>query len=104
MGSHSGLRGGPLRAYWGGWGVNRGGKKGYPAGVSAVLAQHSALLEVDEEGVTGAACTAIGVAEAAREPEEEIEFALDRPFLFLVTGKDGSLLFSGAVRNLPNAG
>ena len=59
------------------------------------------MVEIDQEGVTGAAYNAAMVEEAAEEePEEPIEFVLDRPFLFIVTGADGSILFSGAVRNL----
>ncbi len=64
-------------------------------------AEHAAMVEIDQEGVTGAAYNAAMVEEAAEEePEEPIEFVLDRPFLFIVTGADGSILFSGAVRNL----
>ncbi len=64
-------------------------------------ADHAAMLEIDENGVTGAAYTELGVSEAAAEiPDDEIDFVLDRPFLFLVTGQDGSLLFSGVVRNI----
>ena len=43
----------------------------------------------------------LGVSETAAEiPDDEIDFVLDRPFLFLVTGQDGSILFSGVVRNI----
>ena len=64
-------------------------------------ADHAAMLEIDENGVTGAAYTELGVSETAAEiPDDEIDFVLDRPFLFLVTGQDGSLLFSGVVRNI----
>ena len=64
-------------------------------------ADHAAMLEIDENGVTGAAYTELGVSETAAEiPDDEIDFVLDRPFLFLVTGQDGSILFSGVVRNI----
>ncbi len=63
-------------------------------------AEHAAMVEIDEQGVTGAAYTALAMAEGAFEPDEEIDFVLDRPFLFLVTGRDGSVLFSGIVRNI----
>ena len=59
-------------------------------------ADHAATLEIDENGVTGAAYTELGISETA----DEIDFVLDRPFLFLVTGQDGSILFSGVVRNI----
>lgn len=62
-------------------------------------AEHAAMIEIDEHGVTGAAYTQIeevgdGIS------EEEIDFVADRPFLFLVTGKDGAVLFSGIVRDI----
>ena len=62
--------------------------------------EHAATVEIDEQGVTGAAFTALAMAEGAAEPDEEIDFVLDRPFLFLITGRDGSILFSGIVRNI----
>lgn len=61
-------------------------------------AEHTARVTVDEEGVTAAAYTVMGVS-AASMPAEEIivEFRLDRPFLFILTGEDGSPLFTGIV-------
>ena len=64
-------------------------------------AEHTAMLEIDEYGVTGAAYTDLRVATAGAMPQERLDFVLDRPFLFFVTSRDGSILFSGAVRNLP---
>ena len=64
-------------------------------------AEHTAMLEIDEHGVTGAAYTDLRVASAGAMPEETLDFVLDRPFLFFVTSRDGAVLFSGAVRNLP---
>jgi serine protease inhibitor len=63
-------------------------------------ADHAAMIEIDEEGVTGAAYTDIAVAEGAADPDDEIDLVFDRPFMFIVTGKDGSILFSGIVRNI----
>lgn len=63
-------------------------------------AEHAATLELDENGVTGAAYTELAIAEGAALTEDEIDFILDRPFLLLVTGSDGSVLFSGIVRNI----
>ncbi len=63
-------------------------------------AEHAALVEIDENGVTGAAYTEMALAEGAALPSDEIDFILDRPFLFAVTGRDGSLLFTGIVRNI----
>ena len=63
-------------------------------------AEHAALVEIDEQGVTGAAYTSLVMAEGAAIPEDEIDFVLDRPFMFIVTGRDGSILFAGIVRNI----
>ena len=58
------------------------------------------MIEIDEYGVTGAAYTELALAEGAAEPDEVIDLVLDRPFLFVVTGLDGSVLFAGVVRNI----
>ena len=63
-------------------------------------AQHAAMVEIDEHGVTGAAYTELAVTMGAAKPDDEIDFVLDRPFMFIVTGRDGSILFSGIVRNI----
>ena len=62
-------------------------------------AEHAARVIIDEKGCEAAAFTAIMVAEGAEwNPEEppEMDFVLDRPFLFAVTGRD-SVLFLGAI-------
>ena len=66
-------------------------------------AQHAARVTVDEEGCEAAAYTVIMVpAGAAPPPDEEVDFTLDRPFLFAVTGDwSGLPLFTGVV-NQPN--
>lgn len=59
---------------------------------------HAARVTVDEEGCEAAAYTAIMVdQEGLVVPDEEIDFTLDRPFLFAITGADGQLLFTGVV-------
>ena len=68
-----------------------------PIFVSA--AEHAALVEIDEHGVTGAAYTDMMLAGGAM-PQDEIDFVVDRPFLFLITGRDNSVLFAGIIRNL----
>lgn len=63
-------------------------------------AEHAAMIEIDEHGVTGAAYTELALSEEEADPDDEIDFVLDRPFMFIVTGQDGSILFSGIVRNI----
>ena len=61
--------------------------------------QHAARFMAEEEGVTGAAYTVMVFDTAVYEPEEhkDLYFTADRPFVFFVTGSDGSLLFAGTV-------
>lgn len=63
-------------------------------------ANHSAMVEINEEGVSGAAFTDVATGTGGFFPDEELDFVLDRPFLFLVTGMDGTILFSGIIRNI----
>ncbi|MCC8063790.1 MAG: hypothetical protein LIO70_01735 [Clostridiales bacterium] len=68
--------------------------------VAAVLstATHAARVIVDEEGVEAAAYTVFAADGAALEaPLEEIDFVLDRPFLFVITGDSDTILFAGVV-------
>lgn len=58
---------------------------------------HAARVSIDEEGCEAAAFTIIVRAGAAMPPEEEVDFVLDRPFLFCVTGESGLPLFVGIV-------
>ncbi len=64
-------------------------------------AQHDVRAAIDEEGITAAAYTAM-MMETAAMPTEEVDFVLDRPFLFAVTSEDDLPLFMGRVEQ-PNA-
>ena len=69
---------------------------GIPVWVSE--ANHAARVLIDEEGCTAAAFTVImAEAGAAAPPEDEVDFTLDRPFLFCITGDSGLPLFVGVV-------
>ncbi|HIU32561.1 MAG TPA: hypothetical protein IAB66_10415 [Candidatus Caccousia avistercoris] len=65
--------------------------------VSLTQAEHAARVTVDEEGCSAAAYTVMAAAGAAIPPEEEIDFVLNRPFLFAITGRDGLPMFVGVV-------
>ena len=69
--------------------------------VALSRAEHAARAAIDEEGVTAAAYTAMMAAGEAMPPDEEIDFTLDRPFVFAITSQDGLPLFLGVV-NTPN--
>jgi len=67
------------------------------AGVALSKVQHAARLTMDEEGVTATAFTAMGYGAGA--PEHEMDFTLDRPFLFKLTAENGLPLFAGVVNH-----
>lgn len=62
--------------------------------------KHAARVGIDEKGVTAAAFTVILRCGAAMPPNEEIDFILDRPFLFVIESADGMPLFAGAVNEI----
>lgn len=65
-------------------------------------AQHAARVKVDEAGCEAAAFTVVTMnPTSAAPPNDEVDFTLDRPFLFAVTGDSGLPLFTGVV-NQPN--
>ena len=65
-------------------------------------ARQSTRVTIDEEGCTAAAFTEMLLCGSACPPEniQEIDFMLDRPFLFVITGLDGQPLFVGTVFNV----
>lgn len=67
-------------------------------GISVSKVQHDARVVIDEEGCTAAAYTAMMMLGGTPQGDE-IDFVLDRPFLFVLTGIDGLPLFVGVVNN-----
>jgi serine protease inhibitor len=63
------------------------------------VATHSVRVAVDEKGCTATAFTAMMAAGAARPPEEEIDFVLNRPFIFILQGVSGDPVFAGVINN-----
>lgn len=62
-------------------------------------ADHSARVAVDEDGVKAAAYTVMAVDSGCALPEEEIDFTLDRPFIFTIKSPNGQPLFAGVINN-----
>ncbi len=60
---------------------------------------HGARVTVDEKGCKAAAFTMM-LCGATAAPLDEIDFTLDRPFVFIINGYDGLPLFIGTVNNL----
>ena len=61
---------------------------------------HAARVKIDEHGLEAAAFTMMKAEGNAYLPEEPVEVVVDRPFGFVVTGADGSMLFTGVVNVL----
>jgi len=59
-------------------------------------ADHAARVVIDEEGCTAASFAVMALGMGG-PPEEEVNFVLDRPFLFFITGDSGLPLFVGIV-------
>ena len=66
-------------------------------------ANHAARVVIDEEGCTAVAFTVMAASGAAAPPDDEVDFVLDRPFIFCITGDSGLPLFVGTV-NYPSGG
>lgn len=61
-------------------------------------ADHAARVSIDEDGAQGTAFTVVMMATgAAAPPDEDVDFTLDRPFVFVIRGLDGLPLFVGIV-------
>lgn len=69
-------------------------------GVFVSKASHNARVAIDEEGVAAVAFTELSMAGAAAPPEEEVDFVLDRPFIFVITTPNNLPLFVGVVNSL----
>ena len=62
-------------------------------------AEHAAMVKIDEEGVIGAAYTVL-MMEAAGIIQDQVDFIIDRPFVYAVAAPDGSILFTGVMQNI----
>ncbi len=58
---------------------------------------HAARVKIDEEGCEAAAFTVMIMEATCAPPTDEVDFVLDRPFVFAVTGVNGDVLFIGVV-------
>lgn len=67
---------------------------------SAGRIEHSVRVSINEEGCEAAAYTIIAVDGATSDPDEIIEFTLDRPFIFIITSDAGIPLYSGIVNQI----
>lgn len=65
--------------------------------IAVTEVKQTARVAIDEEGCTAAAYTAMIAAGAAIPPEDEVDFVVDRPFVFAVMGDCEQPLFVGSV-------
>nr|WP_225955439.1 serpin family protein [Kibdelosporangium phytohabitans] len=71
-----------------------------PLAVQAVI--HEAVLKIDEQGLEGAAATAVMMRALSLDVTEPIEVTVDRPFLLLVRHKDSGVVYFSAKVNDPS--
>lgn len=65
--------------------------------IALTQATHGVRVAIDEEGVSAAAYTLMALAGSAMPVKDEIDFVVDRPFLFAIVSPDGLPLFVGLV-------
>ena len=58
---------------------------------------HAARVKIDEEGVVATSYIEMPNAGSAAPPDDEVDFILDRPFIFVIANSDGLPLFVGVV-------
>lgn len=61
-------------------------------------AEHDARVMIDEEGCKASALTAL-MSDGSAMPEDEVDFVVDRPFVFEIVSETGLPLFVGIVNN-----
>lgn len=71
-----------------------------PEDLCVSTARHAARVVIDEQGCTAAAFTEISVMAGGGAPPDEMDFVLDRPFLFVIENDTGGILFAGTVNVL----
>lgn len=69
------------------------------SGVFVGKANHSARVKIDEEGCEAAAFTEMIPNTGGIPPDDNVDFVLDRPFMFVIAGMDNQPLFTGTVYN-----
>lgn len=68
-------------------------------GLAFTEVNHAVRVAVDEDGVEATAFTAGIIETIGIPPSTRVDFVLDRPFVFVITGIDGLPLFVGTVNN-----
>ena len=66
-------------------------------GMSISKVEHGVRVAIDEDGVVATAYTVVALDGSSRPSDDEIDFIIDRPFIFVITSEDGLPLFTGVV-------
>lgn len=62
--------------------------------------KHKSFIEVNEEGTEAAAVTVVAIGVTSVGGQQNIQFVVDRPFMYAITEKStGAVLFMGTVKN-----
>ena len=61
--------------------------------------QHAVRVKIDEEGCEAAAYTVLNTTRKGINTDQPLDFTVDRPFMFAVTGPGNTILFAGIVEN-----
>ncbi len=67
-------------------------------GIALDKVNHAVRVAIDEKGVTAAAYT-VPMTMGSPQPQGVLEFKLDHPFVFAITGPGNTILFAGVVEN-----
>lgn len=67
--------------------------------LSVGMVEQATRVTVDEEGVAAAGYVVVGKPGSSMIPTEEVDFVLDRPFLFFITNSADLPIFAGVVNN-----
>ncbi len=62
--------------------------------------QHSTKLEIDESGISGISYVSVELLGAPPPPKKEVDFIVNRPFLFYITGRHDGILFAGKIYDI----
>jgi serpin B len=74
------------------------GMDGIPNWICLHFARHKAFVSVDEQGTEAAAATVVGGGGGGYPERPEIEFIVNRPFIFLIRDRvTGTILFMGRI-------
>ncbi len=63
-------------------------------------AEHAVRVKIDEDGCPAAAYTLMAMAGMGAPPKDEVDFVLDRPFVFLLVSSSNTPLFAGVVETV----